>query len=144
MLCNNLNNNDLVFFFKTKYIPVGCVLSAAVAVSGGVCLGVSVCLGGVYPGGCLLGGVSAQEGVSAWGGLPRGDVCPGWGVCPVGCPPRGGVYLEGVYTSPTVNRITNRCKSITFQQLRLLTVKNQFRRNHILLDETGDTWIRVI
>ena len=63
----------------------------------------------------ILGEVSAQgEGVCLWGCLPRG-VCPG-SVCPGGCRPRGGVHL------PPVNRITDRCKNITFLELCLRTV----------------------
>ena len=60
-------------YCRQECIPVGCVPSAAVTISGGVCPGVSsqgvsaqdrgVCLGG-----CLPGGVSAKGG-SAWGGL---------------------------------------------------------------------------
>ena len=68
-------------------IPVGCVLSATVA----------VCFGGVCPRGCVCRGMSAWV-VSAWGGggclgecLPRG-VC--WGCLPGrvsyrGCLPEG-------------------------------------------------------
>ena len=62
---------------KQEYIPVGCVLSAAVAVSGVVSAQVGW---GVCPaGGCLLSGVSAQrvcllrclpKRVSAWGCTP--------------------------------------------------------------------------
>ena len=58
--------------------------------------------------------VVCLEGVCPWGCLP-GGVCPG-GVCPGGCLPRGGVHL------PPVNRITDRCKNITFPQLCLRTV----------------------
>ena len=61
---------------------------------------------------------SAAVAVSGGGGgrgcLPRGCVC--WG-----CLPRGGCLLawrEGVYTSP-VDRITDACENITFQQLLL-------------------------
>ena len=45
-------------------IPVGCVLSATVAIWGG-----GVCLGGFLPRGVCLGGGSAQ-GVSSQGGVP--------------------------------------------------------------------------
>ena len=41
---------------------------------------------------------------------------PVGGVCP------GGVCLGGVCTDPPVNRITDRCKNITFPQLLLWTV----------------------
>ena len=59
---------------EQECIPVGCVPSAAVAVSGG---------GGVFP------GVSAQGGVCLRGGLPSGIVCLEGG----GCLPNGGVCL---------------------------------------------------
>ena len=62
--------------------------------------GVSACLGGLcLPRGCLPRWVSAQGDVSAWGCLPR-----------------------GVYTTPLVHTITDRCKNITFPQLLLRTV----------------------
>ena len=79
-----------------EYIAVGCVPSAAVAVSRGVgvCLlpgvgggsarGVSAS-GGVCFGGCLL------RDVSAWGGLLRGE-----GVCSWGVSASGGVCSKGV------------------------------------------------
>ena len=65
--------------------------------------------------------VSAKEGVCLGGCLP-GGVCLGGGVCLrgmsdvslVGCLP-GGVYFPP-------NRITDRCKNITFPQLLLRTV----------------------
>ena len=90
------------FIKRQECIRVGCVPSAAVAVcwdggwgvcQGGVCRGVSVQ-------GVSAQGVSAL-GVSAWRG-----VYPGmhWG------------------RHPPVNRMTDRCKSITFPQLRLRTV----------------------
>ena len=75
---------------KQECNPVGCVLSAAVAMSipactgkGGVCLGV-VCLGSVCPGGCL----------------PGGCVCP------------GGLPREGI------EFLTHACENITLPQLR--------------------------
>ena len=66
-------------------------------------------------------------GLSSDGCLPRGDVCPGrvsgfW------------VSAQGVYTPrtqrqtpPPVNRITDRCQSITFPQLLWRTVKIPIR-----------------
>ena len=94
---------------------------------------------GVCPGGCLPRRVSAQEGVCPGGCLPRGvclgGVCPG-GVCqeggclPMGvsaqgrgCLPRRGCVadmpLDQRQAPPSpVNRITDRCKSITLTQLR--------------------------
>ena len=83
------NGNCINAPFKQESIPVGCVPSAAVAVSGeGV-----VCLGGVFPTGCQ----------------PRRVCLPG------GCLP-GGCLPKGVYTHP-VNRTTDRLKYITFPQL---------------------------
>ena len=71
--------------------------------------------GGVCPGGvCLV--VSAGEGGSGFylgGCLPRG------------CLPKGGVCPRGVHLPLPVNRNTDRCKSITFPQLRLRTVTIQ-------------------
>ena len=74
-----------------------------------------------------LGG-DLPRGVSS-----RGCVCPGEdGVCPGEdgvCPGEDGVYPgeDGVcpglvYTSPTVDRITDACENITFPQLLLRTV----------------------
>ena len=103
---------------KQECIPVGCVPSAAVAVSGG---GV-VCLGGCLPGGVYPRGVSAKEG--GRGGLPSGGVS-----AQRGCMPRDvclgrGVSVGGIYSSLPlpVNRMTDRCKNITFPLLRLRTV----------------------
>ena len=65
---------------EQECIPVGCVPSAAVTVSGG---------GGVFP------GVSAQGGVCLrGGGLPSGIACLGGG----GCLPNEGVCLVGVFS----------------------------------------------
>ena len=74
-------------------------------------------------GGCL------PKGVSAW----RGCVCQGVGWVPGGCLPSG-------CTPPPVNRITDRCKNITFPQLRLQTV---IRLSYGALD-TGDLTIDCI
>ena len=53
-------------FLLQVCIPVGCVPSAAVAMSIPACTGQGgVCLGGVCPGGCLPRGVSARRVVSA-------------------------------------------------------------------------------
>ena len=72
---------------QQEYIPVRCVPSAGVSISGGWGVGVVVCFWGVVcfcgvsgPGvsahsGCLLPGVSAPGGVSAPRG--RGHVCSG-------------------------------------------------------------------
>ena len=98
---------------------------------------------GCLPAGCLPSGVSAwgafysgggylTRGVFAWGGgcLPLG-VCPEGGICLGGvCPGYvclGGVCLRvcvpgGCKLSPSAKRMTNRCKNITFPQLRLRMV----------------------
>ena len=55
--------------FKQECIPVGCVLPASVAITGGVCLR-GVCLGGVSREQVSAQGVS----VCSWECLP---VCPG-------------------------------------------------------------------
>ena len=75
-------------FESQECIPVGCVPSAAVA----VCWGVSAL------------GVSAHGGCLPMGGcLPKGGVCP-WGAYPS--------MHWGRH--PPVNRMTDRCKNITF------------------------------
>ena len=94
-------------------------------------------VGGVYPGGCLSRGClpsgESAQWVSTWRGclpgrgcllrggcLPKGGCLPRAGVCP------GGVCLEGSVgpDTPPVNRITDRCKNIAFQQLLLRTLIN--------------------
>ena len=84
---------------ERECIPVGCVSSAAVAMSGGGCL---------------------PKGVPAWGG------CLGGGACLGGCLPGGGVLSRGgrVYTSPHLwtEFLTHACVNITFPQLLLRTV----------------------
>ena len=49
--------------------------------------------------------------------MPRGCLPVGGGL-PGGC-----LTLEGVYTSPPVDRMTDTCENITFLQLLLRTVK---------------------
>ena len=100
------------FSLKQDCIPVGCVPSAAVAISEEeVCPRRSVCPGGggllrrgdVCLRGCLPGGVCLRERVSARPGYlpkrggvcPRGAVYPGGGVCPRGCLPGGEVSAGG-------------------------------------------------
>ena len=87
---------------KQECILVGCVPSAAVAVSWG-------CLpspGGVLPsGGCFLLGVLPSQGVSA----PRGSASRG-----VSAPGGGGIPACTEADTPSVNRMTDRCKNITF------------------------------
>ena len=98
---------------EQECIPVGCVLSAAVAMSIPACTGqggrgcIPACTGqgGVYPsmhwaeggclpGRCLLRGGCLPRGVCLGGVCPEGGVCtrvsawgclPGAGVCPGGC-----------------------------------------------------------
>ena len=78
---------------KRECIPVGCVPSAAVAMSGGGCLPKGVSARGCLPGRCLPGG-----GVSAKG--------------------RWGVYSPRLWTE----FLTHACVNITFPQLLLQTV----------------------
>ena len=87
---------------QQESIPVGCVPSAAVAVCWGVCSR-----------GCLPRGESAR-GVSAQGArLP-------WGCLP------GGVSQHALRQTPLWTEwLTDRCKNITFPQLRLRTVKSR-------------------
>ena len=80
---------------KQECIPVGCILSAAVA----------VCWGG----GVSARGVSAQGAVSAQGG----QCLPG-GVCIPACTEAD---------TPLVDRMTDRCQNITLPQTSLRTVK---------------------
>ena len=107
---NYLSNTRINF-------PVGCVLSAAVAVCWwDVCLVGGLCQWGCLPlGGCL-----------PWDVYPAASA-PG-GVCPRGCLP-GGVYPGGCVsqhalgqTTPLLDRMTDRCNNITFLQLHLRTV----------------------
>ena len=111
----------MIIHWKQECIPVGCIPSASVTISGMGCL----------PRGCPPRGCSPRE-VSAWGCLPRGclpggclpsRVCLGvcLGVClPRGCTPPAHRMLG--YKQPPVNRITDRCKNITFPQLHLRNV----------------------
>ena len=78
---------------QQECIPVGYILSAGVAISGGSAQG------------GLLNGVSTR-GVSAWGCLPR----------EVSTPVHAGIH------TPPVNRMTDACENITFLQLLLWTV----------------------
>ena len=110
---------------KQECIPVGCVPFAAAAVFPGGRGAWS--WGSLLLGGCLLLGVSAPRRVSA----PGGCLLPGAGVCSGGCLlPGGGVSAPGgclvlgggipacteadTHTPPPVNRMTDRCKNITF------------------------------
>ena len=92
----------LVTKLSQECIPVGCVPSAAVAVSGG-------------RGVCPEGG---------WG------VCPGGGgVCPGGLSGWGGCLARGCTASLPVERMTDACENITFPQLMLQMVIKQPERS---------------
>ena len=85
---------------------------------------------GVYPGGCLPRRVSTQEGVYLGEGclhrrcLPSGMSSQGAPrvVSAVSATPRREANHPQL-PAPPVNRITDRCKNITFPQLRLRAVK---------------------
>ena len=106
---------------KQECIPVKCVPSAAVAVSapggGYLVLGMYLPRGctwsrGVYlPGGYLSGGVPGPGGVPAWG---------------------SGGYLPRYSPLPPVNRMTDRCKNITFATLLQMVIRTN--RNAFQLD----------
>ena len=96
----------------TIFIPVGWVLSTAVAV-----VGVS------FLGECLPRGVSAQSSVCL-GGCQLGSVC--WVGCLLGVSAQvGGASHHALeQTPPPVNRITDACENITFLQLLLWKLMN--------------------
>ena len=118
---------------RKKYLPCG--VSAQRLSAWGVCPGGGLPRGvsggsarvghlsrGVFPGGCLSRGCLPRGrcltggvclGVSAQGCLP-GAVCPGSACQSRGCLPRGCLP-----DPPLVNRMSDRCKNITFPQLRL-------------------------
>ena len=76
--------------------------------------------GGYLPGGCLPRGVSGLRG---WGCLPRG-VSVWDGVSALGreVSALGGVCLSGVFgRHPPVDRMTDRCKNITFDMTLTLS-----------------------
>ena len=139
---------------KQECIPVGCVPSAALAVSpggggsvcvcsrggvssqgvsalGGVCSGGYLLLKGVCSGGvCLLLGVSTPRGVSALGGVCSGGVPSAAGVCllPGGCLLRGwGVVSQhALRQTPSPCGQTDACKNITFAtSLRMVTINQR-------------------
>ena len=91
---------NLLRYWWQECIPVGCVLSATVSISGDVCLpGVCVPAGGV----CLPAG-----GVCLPGGVYLGGVCPGGG-------------LVSACTPLPCGQIGT-CENITFPQLLLWAV----------------------
>ena len=100
--------------FQQECIPVGCVPSAAVAVSAPGGRGVSSPAGGVWSGVVgvlLLGGVSASRRCL----LPGGVCSRGGGLLPGGHLLRGGgVSQHAPRQTLPVNRMTDRCKNITF------------------------------
>ena len=92
-----------------------------------VCL-VCVCVWCVCVCGCVCPGVRVSMG---GGGLSGVCVCPGVCVCS-GCV-SGGV-TRGCTPLPPVNRMIDRCKNITFKQLRLRAViKTQSTSNKTTL-----------
>ena len=87
---------------KQECIPVGCVPSATVA----ICRGVPALGGCLFWGGCLLQGVPALGGACSRGCLVQGVSAP-----------RGWWYPSMHSGRPPVNRMTDRCKNITFATL---------------------------
>ena len=91
--------------------------------------GEGVLPGGVcFPGCVLFGGVLPGRG-SVWflGGcvLPGGVCFPGGGVCRGGVPPGVVLSQHALRQTPPVNRMTDRCKNITFAtSLQMVTRKH--------------------
>ena len=102
-------------------IPVGCLPSAAIAMCIPACTGGGECIPECTgQGGCVSQHTLGGGGVSAWGVSAQRGV----GVCPGRVCPGGGCLPRGVYPSmlwgrhpPHVNRMTDRCKTITLPQL---------------------------
>ena len=104
---NKWNMLDDVKYYKIRRkqecIPVGCVLSAAVAISGRGCFPMGECLSGVVS----ARGVSAQGGVCPEGVFPGGE-----------CLPRG-------EADPPVERILDICcENITLPQWTVILYPN--------------------
>ena len=122
-------------------IPVGCVPSAAAAVSGGCVLPVEGCTSGgcasqgvYFPGGVLARGCTSQGVCFPGGVLPRG--CASWGeVLPGKCASGGGVVsqhaLRQTPRHPPVDRMTDMWKNITFAISRTVTRSKIFRKVEI-------------
>ena len=69
--------SSLITTLKQEYIPVGCILSAAVIILGSVCASAWGCLPlGGWECVCLPRAVCAQERVSAQGGVCLGGCTP--------------------------------------------------------------------
>ena len=100
---------ELIKKVKQERIPLAYTPPASVNVLGGVCLG-GVCLGGVclgcvcpggcLPTGCLLRGLSTRR------------------CTPATCPSHAGIHTPPMWTE----WLTDRCKNITFPQLRFWAV----------------------
>ena len=86
---------------------------------------------GCIPVGCVS---SAAVAVFGEGCLPGGDVHPGGGCLPGGVCLGRGVCQGGEHLPPHRNRMADRCKNITFPQLRLRTVTILY----LLKSETKD------
>ena len=87
-------------------IPVGCVLSAASAVSvGGCVLPTGVCFLGV----CASGGCASQGDVCFLGGCLPGCVLPG-GCASGGCASQGGVHFPGGVPGPGALQVPPPCE----------------------------------
>ena len=99
----------------------GYLVPGVYLVGGSTWSGVYLVQGGV-PG---LGGVNGPGGCTWLGGVPGRGVYLVRGVC---VPGPGVVYLVwgGVRYSPPVNRMTNRCKSITWPQTSFAGGKNEY------------------
>ena len=81
-----------------------------VFVQGGSLSRGSLCPEGVLsPGRSLSRGGSLSREVSVWGVSVQGNLCPGGVICP-----EEGLPEKDTPPPPPVNRITDRCKNITF------------------------------
>ena len=95
---------------KLECIPVGCVAPASMVISrtshAVFSGGMGVCLGGVCPCRCLPRGVSAQRGVQT----------------PLDRDRHTQPQTQRQRQTPPVNRMTDRCKDVTFPHFRLRAV----------------------
>ena len=83
--------------------------------------------------GCLLLGGVCSRGVSAPGGSALGAVSALGGVSSQGGVCSGGLCMLG-YQTPSVNRMTNRCKNITLATTSLRPVTRQIYNTHCCSD----------